>query len=94
MSAGPASVACVIAAWPELETLDERLQRLAGLAFRLPWPLPRIRCELTCSELVRSVDTLLVRIPGASHDIGARPSLLIAKAACVLAWFEKYRKKP
>src|SRR5438552_16630241 len=62
MSEVPASVVFVIAAWPQLETLDERLQRLAGLAFRLPWPLPRIRSELYCSELVRSVDTLLVRV--------------------------------
>ena len=29
--------------------------------------------------------------PGASHNIVARPSQLIAKVAYVLAWFEKYR---
>ncbi len=43
---------------------------------------------------LRKVDTALVRIPGASHDIAARPSQLIAKVACVLKWFETYRKVP
>jgi len=42
---------------------------------------------------LRKVDTVLVRIPGASHDIAARPSQLITKVAHILAWFEKYRKK-
>ena len=40
---------------------------------------------------LRKIDTVLVRIPGASHDISARPSQLITKAAHILAWFEKYR---
>jgi len=40
---------------------------------------------------LRKVDTVLVRIPGASHEIASRPSQLIAKVAHVLAWFEKYR---
>ena len=40
---------------------------------------------------LRRVETALVRVPGASHDIAARPSQLIAKVAHVLAWFEKYR---
>jgi dipeptidyl aminopeptidase/acylaminoacyl peptidase len=40
---------------------------------------------------LRRVETALVRVPGASHDIAARPSQLIAKAAHILAWFEKYR---
>ncbi len=38
------------------------------------------------------VETALVRIPGASHNIVARPSQLITKIAHVVAWFEKYRK--
>ncbi len=38
------------------------------------------------------VDAALVRIPGASHGIAARPSNLIAKVVNVLGWFEKYRK--
>ncbi len=40
---------------------------------------------------LRRVDTAIVRIPGASHNIVRRPSQLIAKIANVLAWFEKYR---
>lgn len=36
------------------------------------------------------VDTLMVRIPEASHGIAARPSYLISKVAHILAWFEKY----
>jgi dipeptidyl aminopeptidase/acylaminoacyl peptidase len=40
---------------------------------------------------LRKVDTALVEIPGASHNISARPSQLITKVAHVLAWFEKYR---
>ena len=39
----------------------------------------------------RGVDTLMVRIPGASHSIYARPSNLIAKVNNILAWFERYR---
>lgn len=37
------------------------------------------------------VETALVRIPGASHNIAARPSNLVAKMAAILTWFEKYR---
>ena len=40
---------------------------------------------------LRRVETALVRVPGASHDIAARPSQLIAKVAHVLGWFEKHR---
>ncbi len=40
----------------------------------------------------RQVRTALVRVPGAPHDIAHRPSQLLAKAANVLAWFEKHRK--
>jgi acylaminoacyl-peptidase len=35
---------------------------------------------------LRHIDTALVRVPNASHDISARPSLLVAKVAYVLAW--------
>lgn len=41
---------------------------------------------------LRQVDTALVRVPGASHDISARPSLLNAKVAYVLGWFEAHSK--
>ncbi len=39
---------------------------------------------------LRKVDAALVRVPGASHDIAARPSHLIAKVAYVLEWFGRY----
>jgi acylaminoacyl-peptidase len=41
---------------------------------------------------LRKVDTALVRVPGAPHDIGVRPSHLMAKAAYVLKWFEMHRQ--
>ena len=40
---------------------------------------------------LRKIDTALVRIPGASHNIARRPSQLNAKVAYVLAWFDRYR---
>jgi acylaminoacyl-peptidase len=40
---------------------------------------------------LRKVDTALVRVPGSSHDIGARPSQMIAKVGCILKWFETHR---
>jgi dipeptidyl aminopeptidase/acylaminoacyl peptidase len=43
---------------------------------------------------LRKVDTALVRVPGASHDIAARPSHQIAKVAYVLKWFEIHRQAP
>jgi dipeptidyl aminopeptidase/acylaminoacyl peptidase len=42
---------------------------------------------------LRKVETVLVRIPGASHSIDARPSQLIAKALHILAWFDKHGGK-
>ncbi len=41
---------------------------------------------------IEGVDTALVRVPGASHWIEARPSQLIAKVNAILAWFERYSK--
>jgi acylaminoacyl-peptidase len=41
---------------------------------------------------LRKIDTALVRVPDASHDMITRPSILIAKVAHILAWFEKYRR--
>ena len=43
---------------------------------------------------LRKIDTALVRIPGASHDIGSRPSQMIAKVAYILKWFENHRNPP
>lgn len=42
---------------------------------------------------LRNVDTVMVRIPEASHGMTGRPSNLVAKVDNILAWFEKYRKK-
>jgi acylaminoacyl-peptidase len=39
---------------------------------------------------LRKIDTVLVRIPGASHDIAIRPSQLITKVAYILSWFENH----
>lgn len=40
---------------------------------------------------LRGVDTAMVRVPGASHNVSARPSNLIAKVEHALAWFERYK---
>jgi dipeptidyl aminopeptidase/acylaminoacyl peptidase len=42
---------------------------------------------------LRGIDTLMVRIPEASHGMTARPSNLIAKVDNILAWFGRYLKK-
>ncbi|QDU86602.1 Prolyl tripeptidyl peptidase precursor [Planctomycetes bacterium Pla163] len=39
---------------------------------------------------LRKIDTAMVRIPGASHGITARPSNLIAKVVHILEWFERH----
>ena len=42
---------------------------------------------------IRGVPTALVKVPGANHHLLAgRPSQSAAKAAAILAWFDKYRK--
>jgi dipeptidyl aminopeptidase/acylaminoacyl peptidase len=40
---------------------------------------------------LQKVDSVMVRIPGASHGIAAKPSHLIAKVDHIVAWFNKYR---
>jgi len=40
---------------------------------------------------IRGIDTVLVEVPGAPHNIAGRPSQLITKIDHILAWFEKYR---
>ena len=42
---------------------------------------------------LRKIDTVMVRIPEASHGMVSRPSNLIAKVDNILAWFDRYRKK-
>ena len=41
---------------------------------------------------IRGIDSMLVRIPGASHSITRRPSNLLRKTAYILGWFDKYRE--
>jgi len=42
---------------------------------------------------LRSVPTVLVRVPGASHEgLADRPSQEAAEAAAILAWFDRYRR--
>ena len=43
---------------------------------------------------LRRVETAMVRIPGASHGINARPSNLIAQVLNTLGWFERYKAPP
>ena len=43
---------------------------------------------------MRGIETAVIRLPGASHDMSRRPSQLMAKVANIVAWFEKYRVKP
>ena len=59
------------------------------------WRTPTWEAEQFYTALkLRKVDTALVRIPGASHSITARPSRLIAKVENILSWFERYDKAP
>ncbi len=42
---------------------------------------------------LRGVPTMLVKVPGANHHgLADRPSQSAAKAAAILAWFDRYRK--
>ena len=43
---------------------------------------------------LRGIDTAVIRLPGAAHDMSRRPSQLMAKIANIVAWFEKYRTPP
>ncbi len=44
---------------------------------------------------LRGIPTLLVKVPGANHhDLAGRPSQSAAKAAAILAWFDRYRARP
>lgn len=61
------------------------------------WRTPAWEAEQFYTALkVQKVDTVLVRVPGASHLIARRPSQLIAKVDNIMGWFAKYDpvKKP
>jgi dipeptidyl aminopeptidase/acylaminoacyl peptidase len=42
---------------------------------------------------LRGVESMMVRVPGASHTIIARPSNLIRKVAYIVGWFDRYRPR-
>lgn len=46
--------------------------------------------QLYSALKIRGIDTALVEIPGAPHNIADRPSQLITKIDHILAWFAKY----
>jgi len=55
------------------------------------WRTPTWEAEQFYGALKqRQVPTALVRIPGSSHSIAARPSHLIAKTDNILGWFDKH----
>ena len=55
------------------------------------WRTPMWESEQYYQALkLRGVDTALVRLPGASHSIAARPSQLLAKVSAILEWFRRY----
>jgi dipeptidyl aminopeptidase/acylaminoacyl peptidase len=50
--------------------------------------------QLYAALKLQRVPTAMVKVPGASHGgIAARPSQSAAKAAAIIAWFDKYRKR-
>jgi len=55
------------------------------------WRTPTWEAEQFYGALkLQKVPSALVRIPGSSHHIAARPSHLIAKTDTIMGWFEKY----
>ena len=57
------------------------------------WRTPIWEAEQYFNALqIEGVDTALVRVPGASHQIEYRPSQLIAKVNAILAWFDRHSK--
>ncbi|HYC96258.1 MAG TPA: S9 family peptidase [Sphingomicrobium sp.] len=51
--------------------------------------------QLYSALKLQRVPTMLVKVPGASHGgLTARPSQSAAKAAAIIAWFDKYRTRP
>ena len=55
------------------------------------WRTPAWEAEQFYTALkLQNIDTVLVRVPGASHLIARRPSQLIAKVDNIMGWFAKY----
>lgn len=53
-------------------------------------PIPEIE-QFYAALKIRGIETAMVRIPDASHEIASKPSNLIAKVEYVLGWFGKHR---
>ena len=47
--------------------------------------------QLYHALMLRRIDTALVQIPGAFHNISNRPSQLIGKVINAIAWFDRYK---
>ena len=47
--------------------------------------------QLYAALKLRRVPTALVKVPGAPHNMTNRPSQSAARAAAIIAWFDKYR---
>jgi len=53
-------------------------------------PIPEIE-QYYAALKIRGIETAMVRVPDASHNIAGKPSNLIAKVEYVLGWFDKHR---
>ena len=42
---------------------------------------------------LKGVDSVMIRMPGASHGIASRPSRLVSKVDHILAWFDRYKSR-
>ena len=42
---------------------------------------------------LKGVESVMIRMPGASHGIASRPSRLISKVDHILAWFDRYKHR-
>jgi hypothetical protein len=63
MSEGAVRLVSMSKASPRLaDSVDARLEALAGAASILDWPLPRERDEAMCAEMARCTEALLVRV--------------------------------
>ncbi len=57
------------------------------------WRTPISESEHNYQALkLRGVEAALVRIPGAPHSIGHRPSNMIDQILHIIGWFERYRE--
>jgi acylaminoacyl-peptidase len=58
------------------------------------WRTPPVEAIQFYTALqLRGVDSALVLVPGASHNVSARPSQHAAKTDNVIAWFQSHDRK-